>query len=126
MDRSMATGTGYVGQYSPQVQKLYESTAATPDELLLFFHHVPYTYRLHSGKTVIQHIYDSHYDGADRAAGLARQWESLKGKVDDERYAATLARLNFQARHAIEWRDAVVGWFLRTSGIPDAQGRTKN
>ena len=98
MERSIATGTGYVGQYSPEVQKAYESTATTPDELLLFFHHVPYTWRLHSGKTVIQHIYDSHYDGADRAAGLVRQWESLKGKVDDERYAAVLARLQFQAR----------------------------
>ncbi|HKN60104.1 MAG TPA: alpha-glucuronidase family glycosyl hydrolase, partial [Candidatus Acidoferrales bacterium] len=66
MDRTIATGTGYVGQYSPEVRKLYETTAVTPDNLLLFFHHVPYTYVLHSGETVIQHIYDSHYAGAER------------------------------------------------------------
>ena len=70
MDRTVATGTGYVAQYSPAVAKMYESVETTPDELLLFFHHVPYSYKLHSGKTVIQHIYDSHYDGASRAAAL--------------------------------------------------------
>ena len=51
MDRSVATGTGFVGQYPPAVRDLYESLQTTPDKLLLFFHHVPYTYRLHSGKT---------------------------------------------------------------------------
>src|SRR5205807_528615 len=61
MDRTIATGTGFIGQYSPMVQKIYESLANTPDELVLFFHHVPYTYKLHSGKTVIQTIYDGHY-----------------------------------------------------------------
>ncbi|MGH9549513.1 MAG: alpha-glucuronidase family glycosyl hydrolase, partial [Terriglobales bacterium] len=61
MDRSMATGTGFVGQYPAAIQRLYESEKTTPDNLLLFFHHVPYTYVLRSGKTVIQHIYDSHY-----------------------------------------------------------------
>jgi len=123
MDRSVATGTGYSGQYPPAVARLYESTATTRDELLLFFHHVPYTYKLHSGKTVIQHIYDSHYEGAERAQQYVRQWEALQGHIDDERYAATLKRLEYQAGHAIVWRDAVCNWFLRISGIPDAKGR---
>jgi alpha-glucuronidase len=123
MDRTVATGTGYVAQYPAPVAKLYESAANTPDELLLFFHHVPYTHVLHSGKTVIQHIYDSHYEGAERAEELLRQWSSLKGHVDDERYAAVSARLAYQAGHAIVWRDAICNWFFRISGIADAQGR---
>lgn len=56
MDRTVATGTGYVAQYAPPVEPLYESLKATPDKVLLFFHHVPYTYVLHLGKTVIQQI----------------------------------------------------------------------
>jgi len=52
MDRSVATGTGYAGQYPPEVAKLYEKAATTPDDLLLFFHHVPYTYKLHSGNSI--------------------------------------------------------------------------
>jgi alpha-glucuronidase len=123
MDRTVATGTGFAGQYWPLVAKAYESPETTPDELLLFFHHVPYTYVLHSGKTVIQHIYDSHYEGAQRAAEYIQQWQSLKGRVDEQRFGAVLARLQYQAGHAIVWRDAICNWFLRTSGIPDARGR---
>ena len=123
MDRTSATGTGYVDQYPAAVAKMYESLKTTPDELLLFFHHVPYTYVLHSGKTVIQHIYGSHYEGAQRASGLVEQWKSLHGRIDYERYAATLARLEFQAGHAIVWRDAVCNWFFRISGIADQRGR---
>jgi alpha-glucuronidase len=123
MDRTVATGTGYVGQYRVPVAARYESIESTPDELLLFFHHVPYTFPLHSGKTVIQHVYDSHYEGAELAEHFVRQWSSLKGRIDDERYADVLARLEYQAGHAIVWRDAIGNWFLRASGIPDAKGR---
>ena len=123
MDRTAATGTGYVDQYSAPLAKKYESLKTTPDELLLFFHHVRYTYVLHSGKTVIQHIYDSHYEGAEQAANLVQQWKSLKGRLDEERYAEVLNRLEFQAGHAIVWRDAVCNWFLQISGIPDKLGR---
>src|SRR6185312_7962706 len=90
MDRTVATGTGYIGQYPHAVQKEFEPLANCPDELLLFFHHVPYTYKLHSGETVIQYIYDSHYEGATSAAQYVPQWESLKGRIDDERYTFVL------------------------------------
>jgi alpha-glucuronidase len=123
MDRSVATGTGYTAQYSPDVARLYESAKTTPDELLLFFHHVPYTYVLHSGKTVIQHVYDSHYQGAVAAEAFVREWESLKGHIDDERYEAVLRRLQYQSGHAVVWRDAICTWFLKMSGIPDEKGR---
>ena len=123
MDRTAATGTGYVDQYRAPVAKMYESLNTTPDELLLFFHHVPYTYELSSGKTVIQHIYDSHYAGAQLAAGFVNQWKTLKGQVDEERYEEVLRRLEFQAGHAIVWRDAVCNWFFQISGIADQLGR---
>jgi alpha-glucuronidase len=123
MDRTVATGTGYIGQYPSAVQKLYESLASCPDNLLLFFHHVPYTYVLHSGKTVIQHVYDSHYEGADRARDFIAQWKTLEGHVDEERYRDILARLQYQAEQAVVWRDAICNWIYRLSGIADDQGR---
>ena len=126
MDRTVATGTGFAGQYPPALAKMYESLETTPDELLLFFHHVPYTYVLRSGKTVIQSIYDSHYEGAAQAANYVHQWEPLKGHIDGRRYAEILSRLEYQAGHAIVWRDAVCNWFFRTSGIADARSRVGN
>jgi alpha-glucuronidase len=126
MDRTVATGTGFVAQYSPPLAHEYESLAKCPDNLLLFMHHVPYTYALHSGKTVIQHIYDSHYDGAARAQTFPERWEQLRGRIDEQRYQAVLARLEYQAGHAIVWRDAICDWFSKTSGIPDARQRVGN
>jgi alpha-glucuronidase len=123
MDRTVATGTGFIGQYSPAVQKVYESLAACPDDLLLFFHHVPYTYKLHSGKTVIQHIYDSHYDGAARAEDFISQWKSLHGLMEEERYREGLAMFEYQAGEAIVWRDTICRWIYALSGIPDQKGR---
>ena len=123
MDRTVATGTGYIGQYRPAVAKVYESLSTCPDNLLLFLHHVPYAHLLHSGKTVIQYIYDSHYEGAEVVAAYARQWKSLKGLMDEQRYHAVLAQLQYQAGQAVVWRDAVNGYFQGISKIPDAKGR---
>ncbi|MFL6436350.1 MAG: alpha-glucuronidase family glycosyl hydrolase [Terriglobales bacterium] len=123
MDRTVATGTGYIAQYSSEVAQRYESLKSTPDELLLFFHHVPYTYVLHSGKTLIQHVYDSHYEGADAAEAFVGQWETLKGHIDEARYSEVLSKLQYQSGHAIVWRDAICNWFLRMSAIADAKGR---
>ena len=107
MDRSTKTGTGYAGQYRPEVARIYESPASTPDELLLFFHHVPYTQRLHSGKTVIQHLYDTHYEGAEAVANYVRRWKTLEGLVDERRYQEILAQLEYQSGQAEVWRDGL-------------------
>jgi alpha-glucuronidase len=123
MDRTVSTGTGFIGQYAPPVARYYESLETCPDNLLLFFHHVPYTYVLHSGKTVIQTIYDSHYDGAAQAQTFPRRWKALRGRIDDDRYRAVLARLDYQAGHALVWRAAINDWFFRLSGIPDVRNR---
>jgi alpha-glucuronidase len=124
VDRTVKSGTGYTAQYHAPQSDRYESLEDCPDELLLFFHHVPYTHKLKSGKTVIQHIYDSHFLGAEQAAGLVEAWTSLKEKVDEERFRQVLHRLQEQAEHAKEWRDVINTYFFRKSGIPDAQNRT--
>ena len=126
MDRTVATGTGFIGQYRPAVARAYESLATVPDDLLLFLHHVPYTYKLHSGKSVIQHLYDAHYMGAQAVEDYARSWETVQGRVDERRYQEILAQLQYQAGQAQVWRDAVNNWFHRASGIADAQGRVGN
>ncbi len=125
MDRT-PSGTGYTTQYRPAVAAMYANLETCPDDLLLFFHHVPYTHVLHSGKTVIQSLYDSHYLGADEAARYIDDWKSLQGLVDAERYASVLKMLEYQAGQAVLWRDAVSNWFHRASDIADTKGRVGN
>jgi alpha-glucuronidase len=126
MDRSEKTGTGFISQYSPAVARVYESLETCPDELLLFMHHVPYDHVLHSGKSLIQHIYDAHYEGARDADRLVRNWRTLRGRIDEARYQEVLDDLSYQAGHAKVWRDAISNWFLRRSGIADDKKRVGN
>ncbi|CAM3384697.1 alpha-glucuronidase family glycosyl hydrolase [Marinicrinis lubricantis] len=124
VDRTVKTGTGYTAQYYEPNASMYESPESCPDELLLFFHHVPYTHPLKSGKTVIQHIYDTHFEGAEKAEQMISEWTKLKGKIDHDRFEHVLKRLIEQADHAKEWRDIINAYFYRKSGIPDRKGRT--
>jgi alpha-glucuronidase len=123
VDRTVATGTGYAGQYPEPWSSTYESVAETPDELLLFFHHVPYTHRLHSGSTVIQHIYDTHFAGVQRVGEMRSTWAQLEGRVDAALFTRVSERLDEQLRCATEWRDQINTYFLRKSGIADERGR---
>lgn len=124
VDRTVSSGTGYTSQYHQENAERYESVASCPDELLLFFHHVPYTHVLHSGKTVIQHIYDTHFAGAEQAAVLAQTWGQLEGKIDPTVFDKVATLQAGQAEHAKEWRDMINTYFYRKSGIADEQGRT--
>ncbi|GAB1318056.1 Alpha-glucuronidase A [Madurella fahalii] len=123
MDRTVKNGTGFAGQYPPEIAAMYEEIETTPDNLLLWFHHVPYTQVLKSGKTVIQHFYDAHYEGSATAQSFVPLWESLKGKIDDERYEHVLFRLVYQAGHSLVWRDSINMFYFNKSGIPDEAGR---
>lgn len=123
VDRTVATGTGFTAQYPPHWAAAYESLARCPDELLLFFHHVPYTHRLHSGSTVIQHIYDTHVDGVAEVERMVAAWAGLAGAVPDDVFDAVRERLVEQLRSAREWRDQLCAYFFRKSGIPDEKGR---
>ncbi|MEU8273259.1 alpha-glucuronidase family glycosyl hydrolase [Microbispora bryophytorum] len=123
VDRTRATGTGFTGQYPPPWSQEYESLDRCPDELLLFFHHVPYGHVLHSGSTVIQHIYDTHFAGAEEAVEARRRWQEAAGLFDPSLHARVERLLDEQVRCAEEWRDQVNAYFFRKSGVPDLRGR---
>ena len=123
MDRTVATGTGYIGQYRPAVAKVYESLETCPDDLLLFLHHVPYTHKLHSGKTVIQYIYDSHYEGAEAVEGTSRQWKALKGRVDEQPLSGSAGATGISGRAGDRLARRGEQLVPQASGIADAKGR---
>lgn len=125
VDRTRATGTGFTGQYPAPWRDVYESLERCPDELLLFFHHVPYGHVLRDGSTVIQHIYDTHFDGVDRVAEMRAGWDKIAaaGLVAAPRADRVRERLDEQLRCAQEWRDQINTYFFRKSGVPDARGR---
>ncbi len=122
-DRTCETGSCYTGQYSHYLMKRYENLSSCPEEQLLFFHHVPYEYKLKSGKTVIQHIYDSHYEGVQGVDWLIDQWNSISRFIDSQRFMEVKERLLIQKEEAIKWRDAVNHFYYSISGINDEKER---
>ncbi|OTA99146.1 glycoside hydrolase family 67 protein [Hypoxylon sp. CI-4A] len=126
MDRTVSNGTGFAGQYPDEVAAVFEDIETTPDDLLLWFHHVPYTHVLKNNKTVIQYFYDAHYAGAETAATFPTQWAQLENLIDPQRYNETLFRLTYQAGHAIVWRDSINTFYHSLSNIADELDRVGN
>lgn len=123
VNRTLKDGTGYVRQYADAWCDTYENVDTCPDELILFFHHLPYDHVLKSGKTIIQHIYDTHFEGYEKVEEYIEEWASLMGQIDAESYQNVAERLQEQARSARDWRDQINTYFYRKSGIPDQHGR---
>jgi alpha-glucuronidase len=123
VDRTRATGSGFTGQYPKPWSDIYESLETVPDELLLFFHHVPYTHQLKSGKTVIQHIYDTHFEGLERVNDAVNTWNEIKQQFPADISQRVDERLVEQVRSATDWRDIINTYFYRKSGRSDAKNR---
>ena len=104
-------GSNFVSQYFPPLRDRWNDPKTTPDTLLLWFHHLPWNYRLASGRTVWEEIVQLYKLGVDEAQGFVKTWMSLKGAVDNERYAAVLAKLQRQAADAAAWRDHCLTYF---------------
>jgi alpha-glucuronidase len=117
------SGTGFCNQYQEPLTSMYSDRKTCPEELLLFFHRVEYGYILSSGKTVLQHIYDTHFEGAKEAEQFMSMWTELQGLVDLDVYQRVLERLQHQMHHAREWCDVINSYFYRKTGIKDQYER---
>jgi alpha-glucuronidase len=111
-------GSGAVAQYAPEVAARFGNLAQVPESLLLWFHHVPWDYRLHSGRTVWEELVGRYTLGVRQVEGLQTTWSQLEGKVDAPRHAQVAAFLRIQRQEAQWWRDASVAYFQSLSGRP--------
>lgn len=120
-----STGSNAVSQYFPPVRDLYEKIETCPENLLLWFHHVPWDYKMKSGRTLWNEMC-FRYDGGVRSVGwLKEQWDLLKDAVDPERFEAVKSLLVKQKRDAAIWRDACILYFQTFSERPIPEGVEK-
>jgi alpha-glucuronidase len=111
-------GTDYVGQYFSPLRETYENIATTPENMLLFFHRVPWSYRMKNGRTLWEELCYKYTEGLDAARVFQKTWDSLEGYVDAERFRHVQYRLREQTRDAIWWRDAVLLYFQSINHLP--------
>ncbi|MFD1003475.1 alpha-glucuronidase family glycosyl hydrolase [Ohtaekwangia kribbensis] len=106
-----ATGSKALLQYTPEVQKIYSSLENCPEEYLLWYHHVPWNYKMKSGRTLWDELCHRYYQGADSVRRMQQQWSTLKGIVDEERFQQVSSLISIQHQEAIWWRNACVLYF---------------
>jgi alpha-glucuronidase len=119
------TGSNTVAQYHPAVRKIFENLTTCPDEYLLWFHHVPWNYRMRSGKTLWDEMSLHYQHGVDWVRSTRKQWDSLANVIDPERHAEVAQKLAIQERDAVWWRDAVLLYFQGFSKKPLPAGVEK-
>lgn len=122
VDRT-SKGTGFTLQYPESLQRMYDDIESCPEELLLFFHRVRYDYKMKDGRTLLQYIYDSHFEGALQVEELVKSWETMENRIPQEAFNSVKDRLELQLTNAREWRDQVNTYFYRKTGINDEKGR---
>ncbi|MEQ2457530.1 InlB B-repeat-containing protein, partial [Flavonifractor hominis] len=108
----------YVDQYYPENTQRYRDLETCPEELLLWFHHVPYDYQLNNGETVLERLYSSYSNGPALVQEQIDKWSALEGKIDARRFREVLEKMQQQKAEAQKWADAYIAYFEELSGVP--------
>ena len=116
-DRTL-TGSNALEQYAPEIQEAWGSTETIPQNLLLWFHHVPWSYEMPSGRTLWEEMGSTYQHGVDEVRMWEKEWASLEGKIDPESFSHVAILLNRQEREAIEYKNACLLYFQTFSKLP--------
>jgi len=112
------TGSDAVAQYAPVLAAQFNDVKQTPEQYLLYFHHVPWDYRMRSGRTLWHELVAHYTKGVEDVKRMRETWNHLDGYIDAERYHQASVFLAIQEKEAQWWRDACIAYFQSMSGLP--------
>jgi len=113
-----ATGSNALGQYAPEIAQRWGNRATCPEALLLWFHHVAWDEPMRSGRPLWDELCLRYQLGVDAVRAWQQLWETLRGSVDAERFAAITSLFARQEREARIWREACTQYFATFSKRP--------
>ncbi len=113
-----STGSNAIGQYRPEVAKIFGDPKQCPEALLLWFHHVPWDFQLRSGQPLWDELCLHYQTGVDEVQTWRKTWKSLEPFIDSERFQHVATLLRRQGRDARFWRDACLQYFQTFSKRP--------
>ena len=118
----LESGRNAIAQYAPEVQALFADPKTCPPEYLLWFHHLPWDWKMQNGNTLWNELCLRYQQGVEGTEWLADEWASLEGKVEPERHRQVSQYLQVQQREAAWWRDASIAYFQSLSGLDLPEG----
>ena len=116
-DRS-SKGSNAVAQYPENLSKQYDNISTCPEEYLLWFHHVPWNYRMKSGRTLWDELCYHYDNGVRQVRDFQKIWDAAEKYIDAERFHEVQSALKIQARDAVWWKDACLLYFQKFSSMP--------
>ncbi len=119
------TGSNTVNQYFPPIRDRFSNVETVPEKYLLWFHHVPWDYRMKSGRILWDEMAYKYQSGVDWVRKTRKAWNALKHVIDGERHAAMTRKLAIQERDAVWWKDASLTYFQTFSKRPLPAGIEK-
>jgi alpha-glucuronidase len=111
-------GSNAVAQYAPEVAGIFENIKTCPEEYLLWFHHVPWNYKMRSGRSLWNELCYKYNLGVDSVRWMQKTWNSLNGLVDEERFRQVKMLLSIQEKEAVWWRNSCLLYFQTFSKMP--------
>ena len=119
-DRTL-NGSANVKQYPDSLCRLYNDINTCPENLLTWFHHVPWDFRMKSGRTFWDELCHKYDEGVHQARHFLAVWDAVQPYVDSQRFNEIQRKLRIQARDAEWWRDACLLYFQTFSHRPIPQ-----
>ena len=119
-DRTL-TGSANVKQYPDELCRLYNDINTCPENLLAWFHHVPWDHKMKSGRTFWDELCHRYDDGVHEARRFLAIWDAIQPYVDAQRFEEMQRKLRIQARDSEWWRDACLLYFQTFSKRPIPQ-----
>lgn len=113
-----SSGSNAVAQYPAQLAKKLDDINTCPEEFILWFHHVPWDFKMKSGATLWQELCNRYQSGVESVETMQRQWTAAKPYIDPELWNNVNERLMTQARDANWWREGCLLYFQQFSGMP--------
>ena len=112
------SGSDAVSQYNSPLREQFNNIETCPENLILWFHHVPWTHRMKSGKTLWDELCYTYDDGLQEVREYQKIWDKMEKYVDSERFKHIQSRLKIQSRDAVWWKDACLLYFQQFSVLP--------
>jgi len=112
------SGSNAVSEYYPPLNEIYENIKTCPENLILWFHHVPWDYQMKDGKTLWEELSYKYDTGVKNVRDYQKIWDKMQPYVDEERFTEVQSKLKIQAKDAVWWKDACLLYFQTFSKMP--------
>lgn len=115
-------GSDAVSQYHAPLSERWNDPATCPEEYLLWFHHVPWDFRMKSGRTLWDELCVRYDSGVKQVKEFQQNWISLRTMVDERRFQEVNEKFTLQTKNAVMWKDACILYFQQFSRRPVPAG----